>query len=120
MNVVILTGKLTADPDLRYTSGGKSVCNMRLATKSRIRLSDGTWSDKPSYHKLVAWEGRAENMQKLLRKDDLVSIQGELTYSSWVDNRGDRRTTTQVLVNSFELHPPVAPEQPKPLDEIPF
>ena len=93
MNVVILMGRMTRDPELKYTSGGKAFANFSLAvqkTKDEVEFIDCT-----------AWEKTAETIAEYFRKGNRILIQGRLSVSNYEQN-GEKRKSTKVVVNSFE------------------
>ena len=94
MNVVILMGRMTRDPELKYTSGGKAFANFSLAvqkTKDEVEFIDCT-----------AWEKTAETIAEYFRKGRKILVQGRLNVSSYEQN-GEKRKSTKVVVNSFEF-----------------
>ena len=94
MNVVILMGRMTRDPELKYTSGGKAFANFSLAvqkTKDEVEFIDCT-----------AWEKTAETIAEYFRKGNRTLIQGRLSVSNYEQN-GEKRKSTKVVVNSFEF-----------------
>jgi Single-strand binding protein family len=69
INRVVLTGNLTADPDLRSLPSGTNVCNMRVASNTRRKdASTGEWVDKPNYFDIVVWGAQGENCARYLTK----------------------------------------------------
>ena len=94
MNVVILMGRMTRDPELKYTSGGKAFANFSLAvqkTKDEVEFIDCT-----------AWEKTAETIAEYFRKGNRILIQGRLSVSNYEQN-GEKRKSTKVVVNSLEF-----------------
>ena len=94
MNVVILMGRMTRDPELKYTSGGKAFANFSLAvqkTKDEVEFIDCT-----------AWEKTAETIAEYFRKGNRILIQGRLSVSNY-EQIGEKRKSTRVVVNSFEF-----------------
>ena len=94
MNVVILMGRMTRDPELKFTSGGKAFANFSLAvqkTKDEVEFIDCT-----------AWEKTAETIAEYFRKGNRILIQGRLSVSNYEQN-GEKRKSTKVVVNSFEF-----------------
>lgn len=94
MNVVILMGRMTRDPELKFTSGGKVFANFSLAvqkTKDEVEFIDCT-----------VWEKTAETIAEYFRKGNRILVQGRLSVSSYEQN-GEKRRMTRVVVNSFEF-----------------
>ena len=94
MNIAILMGRMTRDPELRYTSGGKAYTNFTLAVQKT--------KDEAEFIDCVAWEKTAENIAEYFRKGNRILIQGRLNVSSYEQN-GEKRRMTRVVVNSFEF-----------------
>jgi len=87
-------GRMTRDPELKYTSGGKAFANFSLAvqkTKDEVEFIDCT-----------AWEKTAETIAEYFRKGNRILIQGRLSVSNYEQN-GEKRKSTKVVVNSFEF-----------------
>ena len=94
MNVVILMGRMTRDPELKFTSGGKAFANFSLAvqkTKDEVEFIDCT-----------VWEKTAETIAEYFRKGNRILVQGRLSVSSYEQN-GEKRRMTRVVANSFEF-----------------
>ena len=94
MNIVILTGRMARDPELRYTSGGKAYVNFTLAVQKTI--------EKAEFIDCVAWEKTAENIAEYFGKGNRILIQGRLSVNSYEQN-GEKRKFTRVLANTFEF-----------------
>ena len=94
MNIAILMGRMTRDPELKYTSGGKAYTTFTLAVQKT--------RDEAEFIDCVAWEKTAENIAEYFRKGNRILIQGRLSVSSYEQN-GEKRKFTRVLANSFEF-----------------
>ena len=94
MNIAILMGRMTRDPELRYTSGGKAYTNFTLAVQKT--------RDEAEFIDCVAWEKTAETIAEYFRKGNRILIQGRLSTSSYEQN-GEKRKSTKVQVFSFEF-----------------
>jgi single-strand DNA-binding protein len=100
MNVVVLIGRLVADPELKYTPSGVAVCQMRIAVDRRFKSESG---EKVSdFFNLVAWRQSAEFAANYLHKGRLVAAQGRLQSRSWVAQDGQKRYVTEVVVDSIQ------------------
>ena len=97
MNQVQLIGRLTRDPELDTTAGGKPVCDMRLAVSRRDRDAD------PVYVDLVTYDGLAETCAVHLEKGRQVAVTGRLDYSEWETNEGQKRSSHSVVANDVEF-----------------
>tara|TARA_Y100000310_G_scaffold344772_1_gene459380 strand:+ start:3391 stop:3879 length:489 start_codon:yes stop_codon:yes gene_type:complete len=103
MNKVILCGHLGADPELRSTTSGTAVCNLRIATNSRIKGPDGEWTDHTEWHSVVVWQAQAETCAKYLSKGRQVLIDGRLQTRPWTDRDGNERQKTEVVAERVEF-----------------
>jgi single-strand DNA-binding protein len=98
MNRVILTGRLTRDPELRSLASGKSVTQFSIATND---YRGGT--EKAEYHNIVTWDRLAEICGQYLAKGQLVSIEGRLQTRQWEDDKKVRHWKTEVVASSVEM-----------------
>ncbi len=95
VNHVTLVGRLGADPELRQTKNGKSVTSFRLATSRPVRTPEG-WDRITEWHRCVAWERQAEWVASELKKGDPAAVSGSVRYSTWFDDGGQKRHSTQI------------------------
>lgn len=95
-----LAGNLTDDPSLTYTSNGKPVCTVRVATSERVKNTDtGKWENGQTvFFTVRAWGQLAENMCEYLRKGDRVVSEGRWREEKWTNDQGEQ--TRIVLVAS--------------------
>ncbi|HLQ63012.1 MAG TPA: single-stranded DNA-binding protein [Candidatus Acidoferrales bacterium] len=107
VNRVILVGRLTADPDLKATPKGSFIANLRLATNSYGgRDEEGERKEFTEFHRLVVFGRQAEVAGQLLRKGKLIYTDGRLQTRSWDDAGGQKRYSTEVVVESFQILSP--------------
>lgn len=90
MNKGQYTGRLTADPELKQTQGGVSVCSFTLAVK-RPRVKD-----KTDFINFVAWRGTAEFIYRYFKKGDAMEVSGALTSRKYQDQSGNNRVAFEV------------------------
>lgn len=98
VNKVILVGNLGADPDLRRTSTGKAVAEMRLATTSTYG-----GEDKTEWHRIIVWDKAAENVAKYMSKGSKMYIEGRLQTRSYDDKDGNKRYVTEIVANDVQF-----------------
>ncbi len=99
MNNVVLIGRLTKDPELRFTAGsGKAVATFTIA----VNRSFGRDS-QADFIRIVVWEKQGENCANYLSKGSLVGIQGRIQTGSYETNSGERRYTTEVVASMVEF-----------------
>lgn len=105
INVVVITGNLTKDPELRHTGGGTAVCELRVAVNSRRKNGQtGEWEDKPNYFDVVVWGAQGENCANYLAKGRPVAVEGRLDWSEWEAKDGSgKRQKVQIVANSVQF-----------------
>ena len=95
-NHTTIVGNLVDDPELRFTSSGIAVANLRVAVTQRIQ-QDGEWRDgDTSFLKVNVWRGQAEHLADSLSKGDRVMVTGRLRQRSWETPEGDKRSVTEI------------------------
>jgi single-strand DNA-binding protein len=104
VNVVVITGNLTRDPELRQTGGGTSVCGLRVAVNSRRKDQQGNWVDKPNYFDVTVFGGQGENCANYLSKGRPVAIEGRLDWREWEAQDGSgKRQAVSIIANSVQF-----------------
>jgi len=103
INVVVITGNLTRDPELRSTPGGTSVCKLRVAVNSRRKDQSGNWVDKPNYFDVTVWGAQGENCANYLGKGRPVAVEGRLDWREWEDKEGGKRQSVEIIANSVQF-----------------
>jgi single-strand DNA-binding protein len=98
MNRVLLTGRLTRDPELRTLASGKTVTQFGVATND---YRGG--SEKSEYHSVVTWDRLAEICGQYLSKGQLVALEGRLQTRQWEDDKKVRHWKTEVVASSVEM-----------------
>lgn len=97
MNHITLIGRLTKDPDLRYTSSGKPVCSFTLAVNRPFS------KEETDFINCVAWGKNAENVAKYVVKGRQLAVEGYLQIRSYDGNDGQRRYVTEVVCDRTEF-----------------
>lgn len=105
LNKVIIIGNLAADPELRTTTSGKSVCNFRIATNRIWKDSAGQQQKETEFHTIIAWGRLAEITSQYLTKGALAMIEGRLRTRSWQDKSGNKRYTTEIIAENLQMGP---------------
>ena len=103
VNVVVVTGNLTRDPELRSLPSGTSVCELRIAVNSRRKDQSGNWVDKPNYFDVTVWGAQGENCATYLSKGRPVAIEGRLDWREWETQEGQKRQAVQIIANSVQF-----------------
>lgn len=96
-NKVILIGNMTADPELRQTNNGLSVCSFSIAVNRRNTKSDNEQS--VDFINVVAWRQSAEFIARYFKKGKPILVCGQLQSRTWTDNQGNKRTATEVVAD---------------------
>jgi single-strand DNA-binding protein len=104
INRVVMTGNLTADPELRSTPSGMSVCSLRIACNTRRKdQASGEWVDKPNYFNVTVWGAQGENAARFLSKGRPVAIDGRLEWREWEAQDGTKRQATDIIADSVQF-----------------
>ena len=135
INRVVLTGNLTADPELRETPSGTPVCRLRVASATRRKQPDGSWGDKPNYFDVIVWGGQARTSAQFLSKGSPIAVDGRLEWREWEMEAGGKRQVVEIIAESVQFlgsrqspdtppaaaaHPEAETPRPPPDDDIPF
>jgi single-strand DNA-binding protein len=95
-NQTVIVGNLVDDPELRFTSNGTPVANLRVAVTQRV-LEGGTWRDgQTSFLRVNAWRENAIHLAESLHKGDRVVVLGRLRQRSWETPEGERRSVAEI------------------------
>jgi len=145
LNKLFLAGRLTRDPDLKYTSSGKPFCKLGVANSSYFKDANGERQERTTFADVTVWGPSAEFVGERLRKGRPVLIEGSLRTSEWEDaNTGQKRSKMEINAQrvtpldwdessggggsrpsaprqeASERHVPREIEEPIPEDDIPF
>jgi single-strand DNA-binding protein len=101
VNKVILIGHLGKDPEVRKLDVNSTIAKFSLATTEAFKTKDGNWVDQTEWHNIVMWRGLAERAERDLKKGMLIYVEGKIRTRSWEDKEGNKRYTTEVVVDSF-------------------
>ena len=101
MNKVVLLGRLTAKPELRYTSSNTAYTRFTVAVNRRQTKEDGTRD--ADFITVVAWRRTAEIISQYFDKGSQICIDGNIRTGSYDDQNGNRRYTTEVFVDNFDF-----------------
>jgi single-strand DNA-binding protein len=103
LNVVVVTGNLTRDPELRNLPSGTPVCDLRIAVNSRRKDQSGEWVDKPNYFDVTVFGAQGENCATYLGKGRPVAIEGRLDWREWEAQDGTKRQAVKIIANSVQF-----------------
>ncbi|MDO8537064.1 MAG: single-stranded DNA-binding protein [bacterium] len=105
LNKAIIVGRVTADPQLRTTTGGQSVTSFSVATNRVWTDKAGAKQEETEFHNIVAWGRQAEIASQYLTKGSVVLIEGRIRTRSWQDKQGGQRKTTEIISERLQLGP---------------
>ena len=100
-NVVILTGRLTADPELKTTQSGIPVTSFSIAVNRRFNRAGE--EQQTDFINIVAWRQSAEFIAKYFKKGSLIGIRGNIQTRRYVDKNGNNRTAFEVIANNVQF-----------------
>jgi single-strand DNA-binding protein len=107
LNKALLIGRLTKDPEMRYTPSGTAVTNFSIATNRWSTGPDGERKEFTDYHNIVAYNAGKRNLAEVVaqytRKGALVFIEGRIQTRSWEGQDGQKRRTTEIIANDVQF-----------------
>ena len=108
LNKVMLIGNVGSDPEIRYLdqnsqNGSAKVASFRLATSERFRDRNGEAHENTEWHNIVAWRNSADIVERYVKKGTQLYIEGRIRTSSWTDQTGNKRYTTEINVDNLQL-----------------
>ncbi|EAC3698820.1 single-stranded DNA-binding protein [Listeria monocytogenes] len=101
MNRVVLVGRLTKDPDLRYTPAGAAVATFTLAVNRPFKNAQG--EQEADFIQCVVWRKPAENVANFLKKGSMAGVDGRIQTRNYEDNDGKRVFVTEVVAESVQF-----------------
>ena len=101
MNKVVLVGRLTAKPELRYTPQNTAYTRFSVAVNRTFTNADG--KRDADFINVVAWRKQAETISKYFDKGNLIALEGRLQTGSYDDKDGNKRYTVDVALENFEF-----------------
>ena len=131
LNQCNFIGRLGKDPEVRYTSGGDTVCNFSLACGEKYKDKNGNSQEKTEWINIVIWGKLAEIAVTYLKKGSLAYISGKFSTRKWTDKNGTERYTTEIIAREMKMLDPRGGSdsqqdqghyEPPPMtgDEVPF
>lgn len=101
LNKVMITGRLGADPEMRFTPQGSPVTTFNVASGRTWRSADGTQHDDTEWFRVVAWDKLAEICNQYLTKGTRVYVEGRLQTRKYQDRDGVNRQSTEVIATDM-------------------
>jgi single-strand DNA-binding protein len=103
-NKVILMGRLTRDPEVRYSSGGSAIAKLGIAVNRYWRNQDGQQQEEVTFVDVTAFGKTAETIGQYLKKGKPVFLEGHLRLDQWDDKQtGQKRSKLEVIMDKFEF-----------------
>jgi single-strand DNA-binding protein len=96
LNKMMIIGNLGADPELRYTPGGKAVTDLRVAVNDNRKGPDGEWIEETLWFRVSVWEQAAERMAEQLRKGNKIYAEGQLRVREFEGRDGEKRQSLEL------------------------
>jgi len=106
-NKVILVGNMTADPELKQTTSGTSVCSFSIAVNRRFTKGE-QGQQTVDFINIVAWRERAEFVSRYFKKGNPILVCGQLQTRTWNDNQGQKRYATEVIADEVTFVGPAS------------
>lgn len=101
INKVLLIGRLTANPELKYTTSNNAVTTFSIAVDRNFKNEDG--NKEADFINIVAWNKKAELIHEYVTKGDLIGVFGRLQVRSYQNERGENRRVTEVVLEEIEF-----------------
>ncbi len=101
-NKVILIGNMTADPELKQTAAGISVCSFTIAVNRRFARAD-QGQQNVDFINIVTWRQSAEFVSRFFKKGNPILVCGQLQTRTWSDNQGQKRYATEVVADEVSF-----------------
>ena len=114
INRTVLVGRLTKDPELRYTSGNIAFARFTLAVNRTFAGPSG--EREADFIQCIAWRRQAENLARFVRKGSLIGVEGRIQTGSYDDKDGIRKFTTDVVCDSVQFLEPKGSDNAAPQD----
>lgn len=103
LNRVILAGRLTRDPEVRYTSSGSAVADVGLAVSDSYRNKAGELVEQTCFVDVVVWGRQAETCGEYLSKGSPALIEGRLQFDQWENQQGEKRSKLRVKADRVQF-----------------
>ncbi len=107
LNKVILMGHMTADPELKQTASGLSVCSFSIGVNRRYSKQD-QGQRNVDFINIVAWRQQAEFVSRYFKKGSCIVVCGSIQTRDWTDNNGQKRYATEVVADEVSFGAPAA------------
>ena len=99
INMAVITGNVTRDPELRYTPSGSAVCSFGVATNHSIKKGE-EWTDLPTFHNIVVWGKQGEYISNNIKKGTKVSIVGRIDNRQYDAKDGTKKYISEIVAET--------------------
>lgn len=114
-NQVIITGRLTRDPQTAYTQKGSAVCYFDIAVNRRYKDTvSQEWKDDVTYVPVTAWGPMADRCKEKLKKGSPVHVEGRLASSEYTDKKGEKRKSLKIVAKRVQFLAAASKEESAP------
>ena len=103
MNKVMVKGRLTRDPEIRYLPSGTQVTSFSVAVNRRFKDKDGNWEEEAYFFDVETFGGLAERLGKQLSKGNQILLEGSLRQDRWENQAGEKRSKIKIVAERVEL-----------------
>ena len=103
LNKVLLIGRLTRDPELRFTPGGTALAEFGLAVNRQWTDQSGQKKESTCFVDIQAWGRQGELINQYMKKGRQIFIEGRLDFSEWQDKDGKKRSRIRVVSENFQF-----------------
>ena len=115
INVAIITGNVTRDPELKYTLSGAAVCSFGVATNHSTKKGD-QWVDTPTFHNIIVWGKQGEFIANSVKKGVKVSIVGRIENRQYDAKDGTKKYISEIIADT--VVPFLDKKQPSEMPDV--
>ncbi len=116
LNRVVLVGRLTRDPEMRFTQSQKAVCSFNIAVNRNFTSASG--EREADFVNIVSWGRTAENVSKYMSKGSLVAVDGRIQTRNYENDRGERVYVTEVVADTVTFLESKGSQQNRPSNDF--
>jgi len=102
-NRVMLIGRLTRDPELKYIQSGSAVANFSIANNKIYMTNNGEKKEDVSYFDCTAWGKMAETLVEYCQKGRRIAVEGRLQQRRWEDQEGNKRSKIEIVAENIQF-----------------
>lgn len=103
LNKVQLIGNVGNDPEVRTIQGGAKTASFSIAVTEKYRDKNNALQENTEWISIVAWNGKAELVEKYIHKGSMLFVEGKLRTRQWEDQQGNKRYSTEVVAENIQI-----------------